>query len=39
MFCFEKFILDCWEKTLTLNHQLFDRIIDVALFDRVEGLD
>ena len=39
MFCLENFILDCWEKTKTINQQLFDRIIDVALFDRVERLD
>ena len=39
MVCLETFTLDYWEKTRTENQQLFDRIIDVTLFDRVEGLD
>ena len=39
MFCLETFILDYWEKTWTENQQLFDRIIDVTLFDGVENLD
>ena len=45
MFCHETFILDLfildyWEqKTQIENQQLFDGIIDVTLFDRVEGLD
>ena len=39
MFCLETFILDYWEKTWTENQQLFDGIIDIALFDGVEGLD
>ena len=40
MFFLEKFILDYWEKkTRTENQQLFDKIIDVTLFDGVEGLD
>ena len=30
---------DYREKTQTENQQLVDRIIDVTLFDRVEGLD
>ena len=38
MFCLETFILNYWEKTWTENQQLFDGIIDVTLFDRVEGL-
>ena len=37
-FCPETFILDYWEKTWTENQQLFDGIIDVTLFDGVEGL-
>ena len=32
-------ILDYWEKTWTENQQLFDVIIDIKLFDGVEGLD
>ena len=39
MFYLETFILDCWEKKRTGNQQLFDGIIDITLFDRVEGLD
>ena len=40
MFCLETFLLDYWEKkTWTENQQLFDRIIDVTLFDGLEGLD
>ena len=39
MFHLEIFILDYWEKTWTENQQLFDRIIDVTLFDGVENLD
>ena len=39
MFCLETSILDCWEKTGTVNKQLFDGIIDNALFDGVEGHD
>ena len=38
MFCLETFILDYWEKTWTENQQLFDGIIDITLFDGVEGL-
>ena len=38
MFFLETFILEYLEKTLTENQQLFDRIIDVTLFDGVEGL-
>jgi hypothetical protein len=34
--CLETFILDYSE---TENQQLFDGIIDVTLFDEVEGLD
>ena len=37
MFCLETFILHYWEKTQAENQQLFDGIIDVTLFDRVEG--
>ena len=32
-------ILDYWERTQTENQQLFDGIIDVTLFDGVEGLN
>ena len=39
MFCLETFILDYWEKTPSENQQLFDGIIDITLFDGVEGLD
>jgi hypothetical protein len=39
MFCLKTFILGYWEKTRTENQQLFEGIIDVTLFDRVEGLD
>ena len=39
MFWIETLILDYWEKTRTENQQLFDGIIDVTLFDWVEGLD
>ena len=39
MFCFGTFILDYWEKTRTENQQLFDGMIDITLFDGVEGLD
>ena len=35
MFC----LLDYWEKTRTEDQKLFDGIIDVTLFDGVEGLD
>ena len=39
-FCLEIFSLDyCTEKKKTENPQLFDGIIDVTLFDGVEGLD
>ena len=37
MFCVETLILDYWEKK-TENEQLFDGMIDVKLFDGVEGL-
>ena len=33
----ETFFLDYWEKTRTENQQLLDRIIDITLFDGVEG--
>ena len=40
MSCLETFILDYWEKkTQTENQQLFEGIIDMTLFDIVEGLD
>ena len=39
MVSFETFILDYWEKQKTENQQLFDGIIDVILFDGVEGLN
>ena len=39
MFCLETFILDYWEKTQIENKQFFDVIIDITLFDGVEGLD
>ena len=40
MFCLETFILDYWEKeTRTENQQLFDGIMDITIFDGVEGLD
>ena len=35
MFCLEPFISDYWEKTWIENQQLFDRIIDVTLFDGI----
>ena len=35
MFCLETFISDYWEKTWIENQQLFDRIIDVTLFDGI----
>ena len=37
--CLETFLLDYWKKTWTENQQLFDGIIDVTLFDGVEGLN
>ena len=39
MFCLATLILDYWEKTQTENQQLLDGIIEVTLFDGVEGLD
>ena len=39
MLCIDTFILDYWEKIWTENQQLFDWIIDVTLFDGVEGLN
>ena len=40
MLCLETSILDYWETNKqNENQQLFDRIIDVTLFDGVEGLD
>ena len=40
MFCLETFISDYWEKKTRIeNQQLFYGIIDITLFDRVEGLD
>ena len=38
-FCLETFILDYWEKTWIENPQFFDGIIDITLFDEVQGLD
>ena len=36
-FGLETFLLDYWEKkSRTENQQLFDRIIDITLFDGVE---
>ena len=39
MFCPKTFVLAYWEKTQCENQQLFDGIIDITLFDAVEGLD
>ena len=40
MFCLKTFILDYWKKkTQTENQQLFDGIMDITLFDGVEGLN
>ena len=38
MFCLETFIQDYWEKNTKIK-QLFVGIIDVTLFDGVEGLN
>ena len=38
MFCLETFVLDYWIKTGTEKKYIFDEIIDVTIFDEVEGL-